>query len=292
MLTGRESGLRFSDLAGLFTGKNDTGNVVLSISQKAQQAAADALGGQRGAVVAVDTRPARSSRCTRTRRTTRNLWRVTTRSRRAGHVQRDQLRRQAGAGAHLQRDLPAGIDVQDHHERGRARHRAGDAEPAVLSRRRVDRAPGHHGPTLQLRRRVLRRQPHREPRALVQHDVRPDRPRPRRRVRARDQQLRCRRRRRPRSTSPARSGAPARRRAPSRRTRRSSPRTPSASRTSRSRRSRWRSSAAGIANGGVIMAPHVGARDPGRRRQDGEDDRDQAVEDVHHAAERASPSPT
>jgi peptidoglycan glycosyltransferase len=56
VLTGREFGLRFSDLASIFTGKNDTGNVVLSISQRAQQAAADALGGQRGAIVALDTR--------------------------------------------------------------------------------------------------------------------------------------------------------------------------------------------------------------------------------------------
>jgi peptidoglycan glycosyltransferase len=55
VLTGRDAGLRFSDLEGIFTGKNDTGNVVLSISRSGQQAAADALGGQRGAIVAVDT---------------------------------------------------------------------------------------------------------------------------------------------------------------------------------------------------------------------------------------------
>jgi peptidoglycan glycosyltransferase len=56
VLTGRDAGLQLSDIGGIFTGKNDTGNVVLSISQEAQQAAADALGGQRGAVVAIDVR--------------------------------------------------------------------------------------------------------------------------------------------------------------------------------------------------------------------------------------------
>jgi penicillin-binding protein A len=56
VLTGRDQGLQLSDIGGLFTGKNNTGNVVLSISQKGQQAAADALGGQRGSVVAIDVR--------------------------------------------------------------------------------------------------------------------------------------------------------------------------------------------------------------------------------------------
>lgn len=56
VLTGHDVGLQLSDIGGLFTGKDKTGNVVLSISQQAQQAARDALEGQRGSVVAIDVR--------------------------------------------------------------------------------------------------------------------------------------------------------------------------------------------------------------------------------------------
>ena len=56
VLTGRDAGLQLDNIGGLFTGKNDTGNVVLSLSQKAQQTAHDALQGQRGSIVAIDVR--------------------------------------------------------------------------------------------------------------------------------------------------------------------------------------------------------------------------------------------
>ena len=55
-LTGRDTGIQLSNLGDFFTGKNDTGNVVLSLTQVAQQTARDALAGQRGSVVAIDVR--------------------------------------------------------------------------------------------------------------------------------------------------------------------------------------------------------------------------------------------
>ncbi|MEX2100453.1 MAG: penicillin-binding protein 2 [Acidimicrobiia bacterium] len=55
-LTGRDTGIRLDNLGGIFSGNADTGNVVLSLSQAAQQAARDALEGQRGSVVVVNVR--------------------------------------------------------------------------------------------------------------------------------------------------------------------------------------------------------------------------------------------
>ena len=151
MLTGRDQGLQLSDIGGIFTGKNDTGNVVLSISQKAQQAAADALGGQRGAVVAIDVRTGEIVAMFSNPTYNPNLM--------ASHdsqvvqatynaINSDT---EAGVGAHLQRDLPAGLVVQDHHQRRRARHRARDAARSLLSRRRIHRPPPDDRPPLQLR---------------------------------------------------------------------------------------------------------------------------------------------
>ena len=199
MLTGRDVGPAASATSRASSPAGATPATSCSrCRSRAQQAAADALGGQRGAVVVIDPKTGEIVAMFSNPTYDPNLM--------ASHDQAvvqatfDAINsgNQAGVGAHLQRDLPSGIVVQDHHQRGRARHRARDtASRPSIPFVRVDPAARYHGPPLQLRRRDLRRQPHREPRALVQHDVRPDRPRSRRRVRARDQQLRCRRRRAP-----------------------------------------------------------------------------------------------
>jgi len=55
-LTGRSQALRLSDLGDLLIGKKKTGQLVLTVSAAAQQAARDALGDQQGTVVALDPR--------------------------------------------------------------------------------------------------------------------------------------------------------------------------------------------------------------------------------------------
>lgn len=52
-LTGRDTSIQLNNLGALIGGKTDTGNVVLSVSSQAQQVARDALGFQQGCVVAV-----------------------------------------------------------------------------------------------------------------------------------------------------------------------------------------------------------------------------------------------
>ena len=52
-LTGRDRGLDFETV---LSGKDNTGNVVLAATMTAQQAARDALGGQKGSIVAVDVK--------------------------------------------------------------------------------------------------------------------------------------------------------------------------------------------------------------------------------------------
>jgi penicillin-binding protein A len=54
ILTGQDTSLQLDDLRNALSGKADTNDVVLSLTQTAQQAAADALGGQRGSIVALD----------------------------------------------------------------------------------------------------------------------------------------------------------------------------------------------------------------------------------------------
>ena len=56
VLTGQDLGLQFNDIGGLVSGKSDTNNVVLSLAQSTQQAAKDALGDQKGSVVALDVK--------------------------------------------------------------------------------------------------------------------------------------------------------------------------------------------------------------------------------------------
>ncbi len=56
VLTGQDLGLQFNDISGLVSGKSDTNNVVLSLAQSTQQAAKDALGDQKGSVVALDVK--------------------------------------------------------------------------------------------------------------------------------------------------------------------------------------------------------------------------------------------
>jgi penicillin-binding protein A len=54
VLTGQDTGLQLENIGGLFSGKATTNNVVLSLTQGAQTAARDALGDQRGSIVALD----------------------------------------------------------------------------------------------------------------------------------------------------------------------------------------------------------------------------------------------
>ena len=54
VLTGQDTSLQLSDIGGLLNGKSSTNNVVLSLTQSAQLAAQNALGNQRGSVVAID----------------------------------------------------------------------------------------------------------------------------------------------------------------------------------------------------------------------------------------------
>jgi peptidoglycan glycosyltransferase len=55
-LTGQDTSLQIKNLGNALSGKADTNDVVLSLTQKAQQAAVDGLHGQRGSVVALDVR--------------------------------------------------------------------------------------------------------------------------------------------------------------------------------------------------------------------------------------------
>lgn len=54
-LTGRDIRITTKNLADEFAGRQVVGTVVLTLSKKAQQSAADALGGRRGSVVVLDT---------------------------------------------------------------------------------------------------------------------------------------------------------------------------------------------------------------------------------------------
>ncbi|HEY3673452.1 MAG TPA: penicillin-binding transpeptidase domain-containing protein [Acidimicrobiia bacterium] len=54
VLTGQDNTLRLDNLGNALSGKADTNDVVLSLTESAQQTAVDALHGQRGSVVALD----------------------------------------------------------------------------------------------------------------------------------------------------------------------------------------------------------------------------------------------
>jgi peptidoglycan glycosyltransferase len=56
VLTGQDTSLQLSNLGDVLSGKSQTNNVVLSLTESAQTAARDALGGQKGSVVALDVR--------------------------------------------------------------------------------------------------------------------------------------------------------------------------------------------------------------------------------------------
>ena len=89
---------------------------------EAQQAAADALGGRRGSVVVLDVRDRRrSSRCTRTRRSTRNLLASHDTAGRAARTSRARTRtRPSPLLARAWREhLPARFDVQGRDDRHR-----------------------------------------------------------------------------------------------------------------------------------------------------------------------------
>ena len=53
-LVGRDFHVAINDISDFFSGKDTRGNVVLTMEQKAQKAAADALAGRRGSVVVLD----------------------------------------------------------------------------------------------------------------------------------------------------------------------------------------------------------------------------------------------
>jgi peptidoglycan glycosyltransferase len=54
VLTGQDTSLQLQNIGNALSGKADTNDVVLSLTESAQKAAKDALGGQRGSVVALD----------------------------------------------------------------------------------------------------------------------------------------------------------------------------------------------------------------------------------------------
>ena len=56
VLTGQDTSLQLKDIGGLLNGKSVTNNVVLSLTETAQKTAADALGADRGSVVALDVK--------------------------------------------------------------------------------------------------------------------------------------------------------------------------------------------------------------------------------------------
>jgi peptidoglycan glycosyltransferase len=56
VLTGQDTSLQLSNLGDVLSGKAQTNNVVLSLTEAAQKTARDALGGQKGSVVALDVR--------------------------------------------------------------------------------------------------------------------------------------------------------------------------------------------------------------------------------------------
>ncbi|MFI5053121.1 MAG: peptidoglycan D,D-transpeptidase FtsI family protein [Acidimicrobiia bacterium] len=56
VLTGRDTSLQLKNIGDLLTGKAATNNVVLSLTDAAQRAAQDALGSQKGSVVALDVK--------------------------------------------------------------------------------------------------------------------------------------------------------------------------------------------------------------------------------------------
>jgi peptidoglycan glycosyltransferase len=56
VLTGQDLSLKLQDIGGLFDTKSDTDNVVLTLRQSVQQAAAGALGDTKGSVVALDVK--------------------------------------------------------------------------------------------------------------------------------------------------------------------------------------------------------------------------------------------
>ena len=79
VLTGQDTSLQLErPRRPASTGKRDTSNVVLSLTESAQQTAADALGDQHGSVVALDVQTGAVWRCTRTRPSTRTASPVTT----------------------------------------------------------------------------------------------------------------------------------------------------------------------------------------------------------------------
>ena len=190
--------------------------------------------------------------------------------------------RQARAAARVPRALPAGLDVQGRDQRAAIDSRLGITPTTPCTRssaRSRSRAPT--ADAANFGGEVVRRQPHREPRRTRATPRSATRPRARQRVRAGDATSAVSASDRRRSTSrPARSAASVRRRLV--------PERPAAVRQAASARDvvvtplQMALVAAGIANGGVIMEPHV-VNEIQNADGSGADDRPEAVEDVHVA---------
>ncbi len=192
VLSGRDrSHLRLGDLGDLLLGKQQTGNVVLSLRVDVQLIAKAALGTQAGSVVVTDPRTgAIIAMYSNPSFDPQPL---------AGHdpkaVQRvlepaqPQQPDHDAAAARVPRALPTRVDVQDRDHGGRARHRHRDPDDDVPDAAFDHAAAGRQGDP-ELRRRELWRDPRGELRPLLQHDVRPARAAARRAVPAAPVRLR------------------------------------------------------------------------------------------------------
>ena len=189
----------------------------------------------------------------------------------AGRVRRPARRaRQPAARPRVARALPAGLDVQDR-DRRRSRSSRTTSTSTSSSRSSTEHPAAADRPATlhELRRRALRRHARGELHRVVQHDVRPGRPRPRRHA-SRPGIAALRREHRPPPTPTS-----TRRRAQHRT--RSRARSSTTSRCSRRPRSARATVAVtplemalvaeAVATGGVILRPHVARPRRGHRRQ-------------------------
>ena len=169
-LTGRDRGL---DFESVLSGKDNTGNVVLAQTMAAQQAARDALGGQKGSIVAIDVKtgaiaamysnPSFDPNALADHNTDKVNFAFFLLNTNPDHP---------ALARGVPREVPAGIDVQgrDNCWRDRDRHRAARSPVSVLV---GIPSAGHQHLGRQLRRVELRRRDaHREPAPVLQCDVR------------------------------------------------------------------------------------------------------------------------
>ena len=150
--------------------------------------AAAALGGQRGSVVVLDVQDRRrSSRCTRTRPSTRSPLAATTRRPCSAYFAAARRRpRPSPTCPRAWRELyPPGSTFKTVTTGVALDDGVDESRQGVPGPRRALPLPQTERDAGELRRRDVRRHARGELRRVVQHDVRPGRPRPRRAVRAR-----------------------------------------------------------------------------------------------------------